>query len=172
MNWSAAGDILRNESPTPIGGGTRPPTGRTIRTLEDLHAAVAHYVKSIPHDKVISTATHVSTDIDFRFVSESEIEEALTRRAEAGPRERDIYASYVNNAFLSALEARTVTGSSTSSVSAPSPCPTKRGADCRRKPLLRWPRSSVSILSCAFSAFWLVEVRTSHFALWYESFRT
>jgi hypothetical protein len=94
-----------DESPTPIGGGTRPPTGRTIRTLEDLHAAVTHYVKSIPHDKVISTATHVSTDIDFRFVSESEIEEALTRRAEAGPRERDIYASYVNNAFLSALEA-------------------------------------------------------------------
>ena len=38
-------------------------------------------------------------------VSESGIEEALTRRAEAGPRERDIYASYVNNAFLSALEA-------------------------------------------------------------------
>ena len=94
-----------DESPTPIGGGRRPRTERTIRTLEDVHVAVAHYVKSIPHDKVISTATHVSTDIDFRFVSESEIEEALTRRAEAGPRERDIYASYVNNAFLSALEA-------------------------------------------------------------------
>ncbi|PYV42435.1 MAG: hypothetical protein DMG06_13970 [Acidobacteria bacterium] len=61
---------------------------------------------SIPYDKVLSTATHVSTDIHYRLVSDSEIEQALSRRARAGSAERDLYASYVNNAFLDALEAR------------------------------------------------------------------
>src|SRR5438552_12072193 len=47
------------ESPSPIGGGGRPPTERTINRLEDLHKAVTHYVTSIPYDNVLSTATHV-----------------------------------------------------------------------------------------------------------------
>jgi hypothetical protein len=91
------------ESPTPVGSG-RPPTERVIRTLDDVHAAVAHYVDSIPYDQILSTATHISTDIDFRPVSESEMEAALRRRGQAGPPERDIYASYINQAFLTALE--------------------------------------------------------------------
>jgi glucuronate isomerase len=92
------------ESPSPIAGGGRPPVGRTIHSLNDLHEAVHYYAKSIPYDQILSTATHVSTDIDFRSVTERELEVALSKRQAAGPQERDIYASYVNEAFLNALE--------------------------------------------------------------------
>jgi len=90
-------------SPSPIGGGTRPRTDRTIRKLADVRAAVKHYVDSIPD--VLSTATHISTDIDFRPVTDAEMEAALARRAAAGENERDIYASYVNELFLTELES-------------------------------------------------------------------
>jgi glucuronate isomerase len=94
------------EFATPIGGGQRPPTDRTIRSLEDVHAAVTHYVDNIPYDLVISTAAGISTDIDFRPVSDAEMLVALLRRPQAGPTERDIYASYINEAFLTGLEER------------------------------------------------------------------
>jgi hypothetical protein len=91
------------ESPAPIGGGARPATERQVRTLDDVHAAVDHYVRSIPYGRVLSTATHLSTDIDYRPVTDDEMARALARRAEAGPAERDCYASFVNEAFLRAL---------------------------------------------------------------------
>ena len=94
------------ESPAPIGAGGRPPTERVIRTLHDVHAAVAHYVGSIPYGRVLATATHVSTEIDYRPIDDAEMAGALARRGQAGPRERDIYASYINEAYLTALEAR------------------------------------------------------------------
>ena len=90
-------------SPSPI-GGTRPPPDRTIRTLEDVHAALAHYVQAIPYDQVLSMATHISTDIDLRQVDDEEMATALRRRDQAGPAERDVYASYINEALLVALE--------------------------------------------------------------------
>ncbi len=46
----------------------------------------------LPYDLIISTATGISTDIDFRSVSDAEMAAALSRRAQAGPAERDIYA--------------------------------------------------------------------------------
>jgi hypothetical protein len=92
------------ESPAPIGTGTRPSTEKTIRTLDDVHAAVQHYVNHIPYGQVLATATHISTDIQFRAVSDREMEAALARRESAGAVERDIYASYINDAFLAALE--------------------------------------------------------------------
>ena len=92
------------ESPSPIGAGGRPATERTIRSLTDVHAAIRHYVGAIPYEQVIATATHISTDIDFRLVSDAEMEAALKRRAQAGPVERDIYAAYVHEHFLTALE--------------------------------------------------------------------
>jgi len=91
------------EPPTPI-GGTRPPTERTIRTLRDVHAAIAHYVGAIPYDQIISTATGFSTAIDYRLVDDREMDAALQRRDTAGPNERDVYASYINEAYLTALE--------------------------------------------------------------------
>jgi hypothetical protein len=94
------------EAPLAIGGGPRPANDRTIQSLEDVHAAIEHYVKSIPYDQVISTATGVSTDIDYRLPSDDEMRAALKRRAQAGPAERDIYAAYIGEAFLAALEKR------------------------------------------------------------------
>ena len=93
-------------SPSPIGAGSRPQVDRPIHTLQDVHAALAHYVGTIPYADVIATATHISTDIDLRVVSDTEMEAALRRRSQAGPAERDIYASYVHEHFLTALEAR------------------------------------------------------------------
>lgn len=94
------------EAPVTIGGSSRPPTDRTIKTLDDVHTAIRHYVDSIPYDQVISTATGVSTDIDYRLPSDQEMAHALKRRAQAGPAERDIYAAYIGEAFLTALEKR------------------------------------------------------------------
>jgi len=94
------------ESPSPIGSGGRPPAERTIRTLDDVHTAVAHYVRSIPYGQVLATATHLSTDIDYRFVNDDEMGTALARRDQAGASERDIYASYINEAYLTALESQ------------------------------------------------------------------
>ena len=71
-----------------------------------MHAAVAHYADNIPYDQLFSTATHISTDIDLRVVSEEDMASALRRRANAGAMERDIYASYINEAYLKALEKR------------------------------------------------------------------
>jgi hypothetical protein len=93
------------ESPAPIGGGLRPETERQIRSLQDVHDAIAHYVASIPYGKIVSTATHLSTDIDYGPVTDEEMVAALGRRDRAGPSDRDRYASYVNEAFLTALEA-------------------------------------------------------------------
>jgi glucuronate isomerase len=92
------------ESPSPIGAGGRPATERTIKSLADVHAAIQHYVSAIPYDHVIATATHISTDIDFRDVTDAEMEAALKRRSQASAAERDAYASYVHEHFLTALE--------------------------------------------------------------------
>ncbi len=94
------------ESPAPIGSGPRPDTERVIRTLQDLHDAMQHYVAHIPYDQVLATATHLSTDIHYQQVSDAEMAAALARRSVAGPAERDIYASYIHEAFLTALERR------------------------------------------------------------------
>ena len=91
------------ESPCAI-GGKRPPTDRTIRTLSDVHAAIKHYVDSLPYGQVLSKATGISTDIDYRVPSDAEMEQALARRASAGPAERDIYAAYICEHLLTALE--------------------------------------------------------------------
>ncbi len=92
------------DSPTPIGSGARPATERIIKSPADVNAAVTHYVNAIPYAQVLSTATHLSTDINYTIVSDAEMEAALARRKSAGPVERDIYASYINEKFLTQLE--------------------------------------------------------------------
>ena len=91
-------------SPSPIGAGGRPEPARRIQSLEDVHGAVEHYVRAIPYEQVLATATHISTDLDLRLVGEGEMCRALARRGQAGPAERDVYASYVNELFLTRLE--------------------------------------------------------------------
>jgi len=94
------------ESPSPIVVGGRPPTDRMVKCLQDVYDAVSHYVESIPYGQVLSTATHISTEITFQTVTESQMELALSRRAQATQVERDVYASYVNELFLTELEKR------------------------------------------------------------------
>ena len=94
------------ESPTPMGTGERPRTQRVICSVDDVREAIEWYVGHIPTDQVLSTATHISTDIDFRVVSDAEMASALARRESAGPEERDVYASYVNEALLTEMEEK------------------------------------------------------------------
>jgi hypothetical protein len=92
------------ESPFPVRGGGRQPGQYVIKQIADIHSAITSYVDTIPYSQIISMATHISTDIDFRSVDGKEIQCALDRRQHAGIEERNIYASYVNEAFLTALE--------------------------------------------------------------------
>ena len=89
-----------------ISAGARPPAERTVQSLADVHDAIEHYVNVIPYDQVLSTATTVSSDLDYRLVSDAEMEAAMARRNQASPAERDAYASYITEAFLTALEKK------------------------------------------------------------------
>lgn len=84
----------------------RPAYARTVRTLADVHAALDHYVAAFPLDSLLSTAQHISTDLTLRLVTDDEMVVALTRRERATTADRDIYASYILNAFLTRLEER------------------------------------------------------------------
>jgi len=81
-----------------------PPLEKTIRRVEDVHEAVRHYCALIPYGRVIATATHISTDMNYSTPDDAAMDEALRNRAHATDRERDIYASYITNLFLSELE--------------------------------------------------------------------
>jgi glucuronate isomerase len=94
-------------APSPIGadGARRPVPARTVRSLEDVHEALDAYVEAIPAT-VLSTAQHISTDIEFRPVDARAMSSALRRRGRAGREERDIYASYIMEEFFRRMEAR------------------------------------------------------------------
>ena len=77
---------------------------RRIKTLDDVEKAIEHYCDKIPYGKVVSTAQHISTDIRYRLVTDDEMARALTKRNTAGIKERDIYANYILEKFLSKLE--------------------------------------------------------------------
>lgn len=79
---------------------------RKIETLDDVKEALKHYCDKIPYDKVLSAASHLSTDISYRLVSDEEMEAALQRRSIAGETERDIYANYIQEKFFTELEKR------------------------------------------------------------------
>jgi len=94
-------------SPIPHSAGHRPASGKIIRTLADVHAALDHFVRQLAASNVLSIATHISTDIAFRRVSDDEMARALSKRDAAGVEERDIYASYIHDEFLRAMAAKT-----------------------------------------------------------------
>jgi len=87
-------------------GGSRPPATRPVKNLRDVNDALDHYVALIPFDRVVSTAQHLSTDIDYRVVTDADMTAAMKRRDQAGPAERDIYVSYVLGGFLQRLNDR------------------------------------------------------------------
>jgi len=78
---------------------------KRIESVDDVKAAVRHYLDKIPYDRIISTASHLSTDISYARASDAEMEEALAKRDIAGARERDVYANYINDLFLGGVEA-------------------------------------------------------------------
>jgi glucuronate isomerase len=83
-----------------------PPLERTIRTVDDVDEAVAHYCELIPYDRVMATAQHLSTDIDYAEPDTSAMQAALRNRAAARSPERDVYASYILRRFLAELTKR------------------------------------------------------------------
>ena len=86
-------------------GSDRPAVARPIRTLDDVHAAVDYYVDHIPYSKILSTAQHISTDIDFRETDDADMAMALSHRDRATTEEQNIYASYILELFLTKLES-------------------------------------------------------------------
>lgn len=73
---------------------------KIIRSINDVDAAMAHYCRLLPLDKVLSTASHLSTDISYRRVSRDEMARALNNRENADVYERDVYANYIHETFL------------------------------------------------------------------------
>ncbi|MHB0876435.1 MAG: hypothetical protein ACYC5O_10390 [Anaerolineae bacterium] len=86
-------------------GEARPAVARPIRTVADADEAVAYYVSKIPYGEVLATIQHISTNISLRQVTAAEMATALEHRDAAMPADRDVYASYILERFLTALEA-------------------------------------------------------------------
>ena len=142
-----------------LGNEARPPADRTIKTVADVHAAIKHYVEVIPYEQLVSTAMGLSSDIDYRLPTDEEMAGALQRRAKAGPAERDIYAAYIGEAFLSAWRS-TETRSFSSSAWGPSRCRSRRRAGFRKGPFPNWQRSSRAIRNFVSSALCRAATRT------------
>jgi hypothetical protein len=89
--------------PVTMGSG-RPKFDRMIRTVDEVNSAMKHYCDNIPYSEVISTAHHVSTDINFHDVTDDDMAKALKNRDNATPADRDVYASFILEKFLTQLE--------------------------------------------------------------------
>ncbi|MDZ4861129.1 MAG: hypothetical protein SGI88_19325 [Candidatus Hydrogenedentes bacterium] len=94
------------EPPIPVSfdRATAAPLLRTIKSVDDIDEAVAHYCALIPYGKVLATAQHISTDISYTVPNRETAANALKRRTNAGDAERDVYASYTLHRFLAELE--------------------------------------------------------------------
>lgn len=77
---------------------------KRIKTLHDVKEAMKHYCKKIPYNRIISVASHLSTDITYGTVSDAEMANALANRQQAGEKERDVYSNYLFELFLTEFE--------------------------------------------------------------------
>ena len=84
----------------------RPATERVIARSTTCTPPIDSYVGHIPYDRILSTATHLSAPTSTSIRRPSD-EDGPGARApgHAGSVERDIYAAYINEAFLTALRA-------------------------------------------------------------------
>ena len=126
------------ESPAPIGAGGRPPTERSIRSLADVHTALAHYVNALPYEQILATATHLSTDIDYRLVTDGEMEAARAGRWPAQRSGTSMPATSTRHSLPNWSGAPIALSSSLAL--APSLCPTKRAAGSGRRLSGNWAR--------------------------------
>jgi len=92
--------------PLPVTMSTRLPVKRTISSVRDVKEAMAHYCNAIPFDKIVSTAHHVSTDIDYCLPTDDQMQCALDNRNHASQEELNIYASYLFESLLNEFEKR------------------------------------------------------------------
>jgi hypothetical protein len=90
--------------PLPVTMLKRAPVKRQIKTVWEVKEAIAHYCAAIPFERIVSTAHHVCTDINYTLVSDDQMQKALDNRSNAGPVERDTYASYLFESLLLELE--------------------------------------------------------------------
>jgi hypothetical protein len=79
---------------------------KKIKNIGDVDEAVNHYCEKTPYDKIISTASHLSTDITYAPVTREQMAKALSNRANAGEAERDIYANYINELYYEKLSEK------------------------------------------------------------------
>lgn len=92
---------------TPIAPGPRPPAENPLRTIDEVREAVRAYVAAFPKGRILATATHLSTDLDLRPVSDDAMADALSRRDRAGEYECSVYASFIHECFLDELARQT-----------------------------------------------------------------
>lgn len=76
---------------------------RFIRTIDDVDAAIKHYIDRIPYDEVESNASHFSTDINYFDVTREDMIEALKNRDNPSEHDRDVYANYINEEILKGI---------------------------------------------------------------------
>lgn len=100
--WNAA--EAGQPIPVSFNRAAAPPLTRPIRRARDADEAVAHYCALIPYDRILSTATHVSTDIDYSDPDAAAMDAAIARRGQASDADRDVYASYITHRLLEELE--------------------------------------------------------------------
>ena len=94
------------QSPLPVTTGQRLAVKRKIKTVADVKEVMNHYLSVVPIEKIVSSAQHVSTDINYSLVTDEQMQQALDNRANAGEKERDVYASYLFELFLSEMERK------------------------------------------------------------------
>ena len=92
------------QRPLPVSQKNRQPSAKTIKTVAHAKEAMAHYCDSIPYDQIVSTAHHISTDIEYSQVTDDQMQKALDNRAAAGQKELGIYASYLFECLLNEIE--------------------------------------------------------------------
>lgn len=90
--------------PLPLLWTNPPSTNRRIKTVQEVNEAMKSYCRTIPFERVTSTANYVSGSINYMVVTDAQMQQALNNRDHAGAGERDIYASYLFEAYLNELE--------------------------------------------------------------------
>ena len=94
------------EPPAVESPGLRPPTYKVLRSINDVHEAVDHYVRNLPMAEIIAVTFRVGCYLPTQLPSASEFASALERRVNAGCAESGIYAAYIAEVLMEALERR------------------------------------------------------------------
>ena len=125
---------------------------KEIHTIEDVDEAIHHYITHIPFDKIANMTSHFSTDIHYREVTADEMKEALLHRDCAGEWERDVYANYINQNFLSALEKEKPGFLMQYSIGA-EPLPFETGSKCRTETVYDFAKQAAKYPNLRFALY-------------------